>query len=147
MYFLFNGDKITLIFALRAADSDIWADFQNCHIWAAIGQCSIGSFTLRAAVSEIWTNFQNCHIWAWSFGHWPKCQKLHIYSLSTPGGLKLSYFSSTGSNFRDTGRSTKLPYLGMKLCHWQKFQKLHIYFLSTPWGWNCASYRSTGSGF
>ncbi len=22
-------------------------------------------------------------------GHWPKCQKLHIYSLSTPGGVEI----------------------------------------------------------
>ncbi len=29
-------------------------------------------------------------------GHWPKCQKLHIYSLSTPGGRNWAYFCSTG---------------------------------------------------
>ena len=32
----------------------------------------------------------------------------------------------------NTGRFSKLPYLGMKLCHWPKCQKLHIYPLSTP---------------
>ncbi len=39
-----------------------------------------------------------------------------------------------GSSFRDTGRLSKLPYLGMKLGRWPKFQKFHIYSLSTP-GW------------
>ena len=38
------------------------------------------------------------------------------------------------SGFRDTGRFSKLPYLGMKLDHWPKCQKLHIYLLSTPKG-------------
>ncbi len=32
--FLSYAFKIKLIFALRAADSDICADFPNCHIWA-----------------------------------------------------------------------------------------------------------------
>ncbi len=67
-------------------------------------------------------------------GHWPKCQKLHIYPLSPPRGGNRPYFSSMGSGFRDTGRFSKLPYLGMKLGKWPKFQKLHIYPLSTPGG-------------
>ncbi len=33
-HFLPNGIEIELIFALRAAVSEIWADFQNYHIWA-----------------------------------------------------------------------------------------------------------------
>ncbi len=65
-------------------------------------------------------------------GHWPKCQKSHIYSLSTLGGQYWAYFRSTGSGFRDTGRFSKLPYLGMKLGNWPKFQKLQIYFLNYP---------------
>ncbi len=32
--FLSQGIEIELIFALRAAVSEIWANFQNCHIWA-----------------------------------------------------------------------------------------------------------------
>ncbi len=44
-------------------------------------------------------------------GHWPKCQRLYIYSLSTPGGRNWAYFHSTG-------RFSKLPYLGMKLGHY-----------------------------
>ncbi len=41
--FLHQGVEIELIFALRAAVAEIWADFQNCHIWAwnlTIGQIS-----------------------------------------------------------------------------------------------------------
>ena len=68
------------------------------------------------------------------FGHetWPKLRKLNIYSLSIPGGWNWAYFCSTGSRFRDIGRFSKLPYLGMKLGHWPKLRKLHIYTLSTP---------------
>ncbi len=79
-----NGGEIELIFALRAAVSEIRADFQNCHIWAwnfAIGQSSRSCtynvflpqgveieliFALHSVVSEIRANFQNCHIWAWN---------------------------------------------------------------------------------
>ncbi len=32
--FLHQGVEIKVIFALRAAVSEIWANFQNCHIWA-----------------------------------------------------------------------------------------------------------------
>ena len=81
------------------------------------------------------------------FGHetlWPKCQNLHIYSLSTPVGLNWAYFRSMGSGVRDKGWFSKLLYLGMKLGHWPK---LHIYSLSTPGGQNWAYFRSTGSGF
>ena len=83
--------------------------------------------------------------------HWQKIQNLHISSLSAHIGWKLSlyclYFHSRGSSFRDIGRFSKLPYLGMKLGHWQQIQKLHIYPLSTPRGRNWAYFRSTGSGF
>ena len=65
-------------------------------------------------------------------GHWPMCQMLHIWSLSTSGGRNWAYFHSTGSGFRDTGRFSKLPYLGMKLAKWPKFQKLHIYTPFVP---------------
>ena len=33
-----EGVEIELIFALRTAVSDIWAHFQNCHIWALTWQ-------------------------------------------------------------------------------------------------------------
>ncbi len=77
--------EFDLIFTLRAAVSEIWANFQNCHIWAwnlAIGQSSRSCtytffltqgveieliFTVWAAICEIRTDFQNCLIWAWNF--------------------------------------------------------------------------------
>ncbi len=106
---------------------------QNCHIWAwnlATAQSSRIEvvhticfyprgvkiepiFPLRAEVFEIWADFQNCHIQAWNL--WPKLRKLHIYYISAPGGWIWAYFCSEGSGFRDTGRFSKLPYLGMKL--------------------------------
>ena len=79
--------EIELIFALRGAVSETWADFQNCHIWAwnfTIRQSSRSCtytlflpmgvkieliFALRAAVSKIWADFLNCNIhdiWAWN---------------------------------------------------------------------------------
>ncbi len=67
--------------------------------------------------------------------------------LSTPGGRNWAYFRSTGSDFRDTGRFWKLPYLGMKPGICKKGQKLHMDPLSTPGGRNRAYFRSTGSGF
>ncbi len=123
---------------------------QNCHIWAwnlATAQSSRIEvvhticfyprgvkiepiFPLRAEVFEIWADFQNCHIQAWNL--WPKLRKLHIYYISAPGGWIWAYFCSEGSGFRDTGRFSKLPYLGMKLGHWPKCQKLYIYFLNYP---------------
>ncbi len=33
-----EGVEIELMFALRTTVSDIWADFQNCHIWALTWQ-------------------------------------------------------------------------------------------------------------
>ncbi len=133
--------------------------FQNCHIWAwnlAIFQsarfCTYTVFlpqiqlvlALRAAVSEIQADFQNCHIWVWNLAIGKKCQKLHIFSLSTPRGRNWAYFYSTDSGFRDIGWFSKLPYLGLKFGHWPKCQVLHIYPLSTP---NSACFSSTGSSF
>ncbi len=80
-------------------------------------------------------------------GYWSVCQKLHIYSLSTPGGQNWAYFCSMGSGFRDMDRFSKLPYVGMKLGHLPKFQRLHIYPLSTLGGRNRAYLRSTGLRF
>ena len=49
-------------------------------------------FTVRAVVSKIRADFQNCHILGMKLDHWPKFQKLHIYSLSIPVGRNRSYF-------------------------------------------------------
>ncbi len=103
----------------HSMNSGFWETgwFSNCHIWArnlAIGQSD-----------------RNC-----IFGHetLPTCQKLHIYSLLAPWRQNGAYFCSIGSVFRDTGRFSKLPYLGIKLGHWPKFQNFHIYSPSTTGG-------------
>ncbi len=73
------------------------------------------------------------------FGHetWPlaKVQKLHIHSLSTLGGRNWAYFCSKGSDFRDTGRISKLIYLGMliigkgsRICTYTLYQRNSAYF-------------------
>ena len=190
--------ELIIIFALRAAVSEIRVNFQNCRIWAwnfAIGQRPYLGMKLGN-----WQKFQKLHIcsfyprgrnWVyfrsmgngfWDMGwfsklpflgmnlaHWPRFQKLHIYTPSTPGGRNGTYFRSTGSvsqiwadfqnshfgawnsfkrsSFRDMGRFSKLPYLGMKHGKWAKLQKLHIYSLSTPGGRNWAYFRSKGSAF
>ena len=72
-------------------------------------------FDLQATVQR-YRPFFNIAIFGYEI--WPlgaKFQKLYIYSLSTPGGRNRVYFRSTGSGFRDMGRLSKLPYLGMKL--------------------------------
>ncbi len=148
--FLPQGVEIELIFALRTAVSKIRANFQNCHLWVwnlAMGQsarnckytlflpqgcqnwayfCSMGSGSRHTQI-----RFPNMKLpyLGIKLSKWPKFQKLHTYSLSTPGGRNWAYFRSTGSGFRDTDRFSKLPYLGMKLGNWPKFQKLHIYNL------------------
>ena len=101
---------------------------QKLHILFPPQGVEIGPiFTLQTAVSEILADFQNCHTkyLGMKLGHWPKFQKLHIYSLSTLVGQNWAYFRSTGSSFRDTGPLSKLPYLGVKPGHWPKCQKLH----------------------
>ncbi len=81
---------------------------------------------------------------------WPFAKVPHTqYSLSNPWvKIELS-FTLAAAGFWETGRFSKLPYLGMKLGHWPKCHKLRIYSLSTPGGQNWA-YRyfcSTGSDF
>ena len=170
--FLSQGVEIEPIFTLRAAFFEIpfkisklykvyrkyIRNFQNFHIWAwnlAIGQgsrsCTYTLFLREGGKSELisalWAAVFEIRGWFSKIFQWPKCQKWHIYSLSTTWGQNWAYFALWGSGFRDTGRYSKLPYLGMKLCCSLKIQKLHIYSLSTPGGRNGAYVRSTGSGF
>ena len=145
--------KIELIFALWPAISEIWAHFQNCHIWAwnlAVGQSArsctytpslrqgvkiLSLFSLyRQRFRRYKEIFKIAIYLGMTLGHCPKCQMLHIYPLFTPGDGHWAYFRTTGNGFRDMGRLSKLPYLGMKLFHWPKCQMLHIYPLSTPGG-------------
>ena len=93
-------------FTLRAAVSEIRANFQNCHIRAwnlAIGQGSRSCtytlflpqegeieliFTLRTALSEIGAYFQNCHIWAWNLAV-SQSSRSCTYTLFLPQGVKI----------------------------------------------------------
>ncbi len=79
--------------------------------------------------------------------YWPKFQKLWIYSLSTLWSRNWAHFCSTYSGFWDTGRFSKLPYLGMKLVHWPRLQKLHTYSLNYLRGPNFAPFCSTAAHF
>ncbi len=54
--------------------------------------------------------------------------------LSTPSDQNWTYFWSTDSGFRHTGRSSKLPYLAMKPGIWKMCQTLHMDPLSAPGG-------------
>ncbi len=109
--------------------------FQNCNIWAwnlAIGQSATRcTYTLflsqgveiqlifvpRAAVSKI---FKVVLCLCIKFGHWPKCQKLHIpclstpkgVNLSTPKGVKLRLFSLYGQPFLRYGQIVKIAIFG-----------------------------------
>ncbi len=48
-------------------------------------------------------------------GHWPQCQKLHIYPISTPRGQNWAYFCFTGSGFRDM-LWFQIAILGHEIC-------------------------------
>ncbi len=100
-------------------------------------------FALRAAVSEILADFVKLPYLGMKLVNRPKFQKLNIYSLSTLEGWNWDYFPSTGSGFRDTGWFSKLTYLAMKLGHWPKFQKLHIYNPNHSWVPNFTLFCST----
>ncbi len=46
-------------------------------------------------------------------------------TLFLPQGVEIDiFFTSTGSHFQDTGRFSKLRYLGIKLGHWENSRKL-----------------------
>ncbi len=77
------------------------------------------------------------------FAHWPKFQKLHIYSFITP----LSLFSLYGKRFPRPRPIFKITIFGMKLGHWPKFQKLHIYSQTHPWVPNFTPFGSAAGHF
>ncbi len=81
-----------------------WSKFQKLHInsvstpqgrnWAYFG--STGS-----VFRDTWDmgHFSKLPYLGMKLGKWPKFQKLHIYSVSTPGGRDWAYLGSTGSGF------------------------------------------------
>ncbi len=75
-------------------------------------------FALSAAVSDSKLPYLGMKL-----DHWPKWQKLHRYSLSTPRGRNWPYICCMGSGVWDLGRFSKLPHFGMKLGNLPKVQK------------------------
>ncbi len=105
--------------ALWAVVSEIWADFQNCHIWAgnlAIGQSSRSCILILYLVSETQADFQNT-IAIFGYKTWTltkKIHKFHIYqySLSTSWELKLSFFLLCGQWFPRHSQIFKIAIFG-----------------------------------
>ena len=126
--FLPQGGEMELVFALRAAVSEIGPIFKIAvfehETWPLANVPEVCTytlflpqgveiyliFTIRAAVSEIWADFQNCHIWAWNLAIGQSARSC-TYILHLPqGGRNWAYFCSMGSGFRETDHSSKLPY-------------------------------------
>ena len=64
-----------------------FAKVQKLHIRSLSQGVEIElSFALWTAVPEIRRPFSKLPYLGMKLGHWPKCQMLHIYSFSTPGG-------------------------------------------------------------
>ncbi len=90
-------------------------------------------FVLRAAVSEVRADFQKCHMGVkWNLVADKRSQSC-IYILSFyPGGSKLSLFLLYGQRFPRYEAISKLPYLGTKLSQigvseiWADFQNCHF---------------------
>ncbi len=69
-------------------------------------------FTLWAAVSQIWADFRNGHIWAWNLVI-DQSARSCTYSLFLTQGVKIELIFALWA-VRDTGRFSKLQYLGIK---------------------------------
>ncbi len=128
LFFLSQDVEIDHLFALRAAISEIMADFQNCHFWAwnlhawplaKIPEvehilCFLQGLKkieliliLRAEVSEILADFQNCYISAWI----PEVAHTGILFFFSKG-LKLSLFLLYGQWFPTYGQIFKTDLFG-----------------------------------
>ncbi len=100
-----------------------WAYFRSTHSgfrdtgqWnLAIGQSRTCTVFLHDFRDMSW--FSKLPHLGMKLGHWPKCQKLPLYSLSTPKGSKLSFFSLYGQSFLRYRIIFKLAILGHKT--WQ----------------------------
>ncbi len=86
-------------------------DFHNFHIWWKPGICK------KIQKSCTWTLFIG------------KSSRHCTYTLSTIWGPNWACFRSMDRGFRDAGRFSKLPYLGMNLI---TGRKLYIHSVSTP---------------
>ena len=122
--FLLQGVRHWAYFALRAVLSGIRANCQKCHIWAwllakvpevadMLSFSPIGwNWAYFRSTGSIFRDtgwFSNLPYLGIKLGRLQNIQKLHIYSLSTPGGRNWAYFCSMASNYQDTGRLSKWP--------------------------------------
>ncbi len=77
-----RGSKFSLFFALRAAVSEIWAGFENCHIWAwnlAIGQSSRTCTYIHPMLPPS-PKFHSVLLYSWLF---PRYWQFCIFPLAT----------------------------------------------------------------
>ena len=104
-------------------------------------------FTLRAAVSEIWANFQNCHIWAWNLDTGKSSEVAHIFTFHPMGSklslfsLYEQWYLRYGRIFKIA------IFMHETYSHIDKSSRSSTYILSTPWVQNWAYFRSTGHGY
>ncbi len=116
----FRGDVVWSFF------SHIWSHanekkivtYQKCKIWGQIANANSAYFGSTGSGSWDIGLFSKLP-WNLKLGHetWPLAKVpnvAHILSCYLRG-WKCAYFRSMGSGFRNTGRFSKLPYLGMKL--------------------------------
>ena len=127
LHFYFSGQNLTFftlyeqqfprympIFKIAIFGHETWSLAKVPEVAHILSLCSRGSKLSLFSLYRQWfprhRKIFQIAILGIKFGHWPKCQKLHIYPLSTPTGRNWAYFWSMGSSFRDTGRFSKLPY-------------------------------------
>ena len=113
--FLPQAVIIELIFALWTTAFEIHINLQNYHTWAsnlAIGHstrsCTYSLFLPQGVKMSLFSlyghgfwdtgEFSKLPYLGMKLGLWPKFQKLHIYSHSTPRGRNRAYFCSMGHN-------------------------------------------------
>ncbi len=136
------GVEIELIFALQAAVSEIWAEFQigvsGHETCLAIGQ-SCRSCTIFLSQGEglklgLYPHYGHGFpgygpIFKIAiFGHLAKAAEVAHTRPFYPRGIEIELIFTLRAAVSkiDKGRFSKLPHLGMKLGHWPKFQNLHI---------------------
>ncbi len=136
---------------VRAAVSEILADFLNFHIWAwdlefeETTQSCIRTlflprgveikliFALRAPVFEIQADFQNFHyIWPCNLEFEARSQSC-ICTLFLPQGIKIKLYFALRAAVSRYGPIFKVAMFGHETWTWKKCRKLRIDHLSTPW--------------
>ncbi len=103
----------------------------------------------RSTGSSFWDTgpFLKLPYFSMKLGHWPKCQQLHIYPLSNPGGRNRACFSSTAVVSEILADFQNCHIWAWNLAIGQSSRSC-TYSLFLPQGVeNLACFNSTGSGF